>query len=96
MTLTRFKHQGAVIVLVAVMAAMFAFTADASAQQRRHKRSFWNRHRTAITIGGGTLAGAGVGGLIGGRKGAVIGAVSGAGGSTIYEVVRHKRRHRNN
>lgn len=91
MSLTMYKKPGAIFAVFALLATMFVFTADANAQQRR-KRSGWQRHRTLITIGGGTLAGAGVGGLIGGRKGAVIGAVSGAGASSVYEIARRKNR----
>jgi uncharacterized membrane protein len=79
-----------------ILASVVIFSDDASAQCRRRGNSFNgnSKTRTAITIGGGTLAGAGVGGLIGGRKGAVIGAVTGAGASTLFEFVRRRNRDR--
>lgn len=49
----------------------------------------YRRHRKAINIGGGALAGAVVGGLIGGRKGALIGGAAGAGTGAI---VTHKQK----
>ncbi len=51
------------------------------------KRS-WKK--TALVIGGGTAAGAGVGALAGGKKGALIGAAIGGGGATVYEVIKRK------
>jgi hypothetical protein len=57
-----------------------------SAQDRRMRSRFGRKARTAAIIGGGTVAGA----LIGGKKGAAIGA----GGSTIYAMNRSAaRRH---
>jgi hypothetical protein len=49
------------------------------------KRS-WKK--TALVIGGGTAAGAGVGAIAGGKKGALIGAAIGGGGATIYEAIK--------
>jgi len=57
------------------------------------QRTFWQKHRDKLTVGGGTVGGALIGGLIGGKKGAAIGAVSGAGGSAIYTYkIRNKNR----
>jgi hypothetical protein len=57
-----------------------------SAQDRRRRSRFGRKARTVAIIGGGTVAGA----LIGGKKGAAIGA----GGSTIYAMNRPAaRRH---
>lgn len=56
------------------------------AQDRRKRSRFGRKARTVAIIGGGTVAGA----LIGGKKGAAIGA----GGSTIYAMNRKAaRRH---
>ena len=78
----------------------FAVT-NAMGQTRRHVRrhhtrsyyykrpNFYRRHRKAINIGGGAVAGALVGGLVGGKKGAVIGSLAGAGGGAIFT---HKQR----
>jgi hypothetical protein len=57
-----------------------------SAQDRRKRSRFGRKARTVAIIGGGTVAGA----LLGGRKGAAIGA----GGSTLYAMNRPAaRRH---
>jgi hypothetical protein len=55
-------------------------------------RSFWDRHRDKLTVGGGTVGGAIIGGLIGGRRGAAIGALAGAGGSALYTYKLRDRR----
>ncbi|MBX7219861.1 MAG: hypothetical protein K1Y36_07935 [Blastocatellia bacterium] len=78
----------ALTLTLATILSLLLLPSTAAAQDRR---SFWNRHRTAITVVGGTLAGAGIGGVAGGRKGALIGAAVGAGSSAIFETVRHKR-----
>ena len=44
--------------------------------------------KTALVIGGGTAAGAGLGGIIGGKKGALIGAAIGGGAGTLFEVTK--------
>jgi hypothetical protein len=79
-------------------------TTVATAQVRTHTRyyrdsrgrlvavrrpGFYRRHRKAVNIGGGALAGAVVGGLLGGRRGAAIGGLAGAG--TGYLVTRKQR-----
>ena len=79
-------------------------TTTASAQIRTHTRyyrdrrgrlvavrrpGFYRRHRKLVNIGGGSLAGAVVGGLLGGRKGALIGGLAGAGAGAL---VTHKQR----
>ena len=67
-------------------------SAQTTVRRRRHKRSFWQKHRDKLTVAMGTGGGALIGGLIGGKKGAAIGALSGAGGSALYT---YKLRNRN-
>jgi hypothetical protein len=58
------------------------------------RRSFWQRHRDALTLAIGTGGGAGVGALLGGRRGAGIGALVGLGSSALYTYKlrdRHRR-----
>jgi len=50
----------------------------------RDRRSFWQRHRDALTLAIGTGGGAAVGGLLGGRRGAGIGSLVGLGSSALY------------
>lgn len=59
-----------------------------------HKRSFWQRHRDALTLAIGTGGGAGIGGLLGGRRGAGIGALAGLGSSALYTYKLRDRRRR--
>jgi hypothetical protein len=58
----------------------------AAARQADVKKRSWKK--TALIIGGGTAAGAGVGAIAGGKKGALIGAAIGGGGATIYEAIK--------
>ncbi len=64
-----------------------ALTSTASAQTRGYygygQPNVYDRHRKAINLGAGTVAGMLIGGLIGGRKGALIGAGAGAIGGVI-------------
>ena len=85
--MNRFKK----ITLLGVMLAVFGSLLAIPTSIHAHERSKWSKYRTPITIAGGTLAGAGIGGLAGGRKGAIIGAIAGAGGSSVFEIVRTKR-----
>ena len=58
------------------------------------RRSFWQRHRDALTLAIGTGGGAGVGALLGGRRGAGIGTLVGLGSSALYTYKlrdRHRR-----
>lgn len=60
----------------------------------RAKRSFWQRHRDALTLAIGTGGGAGVGALLGGRRGAGLGALVGLGSSALYTYkLRDRRRY---
>jgi uncharacterized protein YcfJ len=63
---------------------------------RRHKRTFWQRHRDKLTVGATTATGAAIGGLAGGKKGAGIGALAGAGSGALYtyKIRKRHRRHR--
>jgi outer membrane lipoprotein SlyB len=68
--------------LCLLLLASTVLTVDA--QDRRKRSRFGRKARTVAIIGGGTAAGA----LIGGKKGAAIGA----GGSTIYAMNRKAAR----
>ncbi len=56
-------------------------------------RTFWQKHRDKLTVAGGTLGGALIGGIAGGHKGAAIGALAGGGGSALY-TYKIRKRHR--
>jgi hypothetical protein len=58
------------------------------------RRSFWQRHRDALTLAIGTGGGAGVGALLGGRRGAGIGTLVGLGSSALYTYKLRDRRRR--
>ena len=64
--------------------------------RRRHRRSFWRKHRDKLTVAGTSVAGAAGGGIVGGKKGALIGAGAGAGGGALYtyKLRKRHRRHR--
>jgi hypothetical protein len=55
-----------------------------SARVERAPTRDWKK--TAMIVGGSSIAGAGLGAIIGGRKGAAIGAVLAGGAATVYEV----------
>ncbi len=83
--------------LLIALTLIFSAGPIASAQtvrHRRHRRTFWQKHRNKLTVAGTTLGGAGIGGLAGGRKGALIGAGAGAGGGALYTYKLRHRRHR--
>lgn len=64
-------------------------------QTRRYttnRRSFYQRHRTAVNTGAGAGAGALIGAIVGGKKGAIIGALAGAGGGYVYSKVKKPKR----
>jgi hypothetical protein len=75
-----------VIVFLMCLALLATTVVSVGAQNRRRHSRFGRKARTAAIIGGGTAAGA----LIGGKKGAAIGA----GGSTIYAMNRSAARRR--
>lgn len=61
---------------------------------RRHKRTFWQKHRDKLTVAGTTATGAGIGALAGGGKGAAIGSLVGAGSGAVYTYkIRKRHRH---
>ncbi len=57
-------------------------------------RTFWQKHRDKLTVAGGTLGGALIGGIAGGHKGAAIGALAGGGGSALYTYKLRRRARR--
>ena len=93
-----------VFLLTTIISLMVPLTATTVAAQTRYyttrdgrvvvvkRPNFYQRHRKAINIGGGTAAGMLLGGLIGGRKGVLIGGLAGAGGGALYT---HKQRPKN-
>ncbi|PYS44740.1 MAG: hypothetical protein DMG13_33415 [Acidobacteria bacterium] len=101
------RTQGSILTFLILVALVFSVvfvagsvTSTVSAQttttvvrHRRHKRSFWQKHRDKLTVAGTGLAGAGIGGLAGGRKGAAIGAAVGAGSGALY-TYKIRKRHR--
>ena len=93
-----------IMTLLVIGALAFASAPMASAQtsatrttvrHRRHRRTFWQKHRDKLTVAGTTATGAGVGALAGGKKGAGIGALVGAGGGALY-TYKVRKRHRHN
>jgi uncharacterized protein YcfJ len=88
-------------ILLIMVALVFAAGPIASAQTRRHRRTyhrrtFWQKHRDKLTVAGTAVAGAGVGALAGGKKGAAIGTAVGAGSGALYTYKlrkRHRRRY---
>jgi uncharacterized protein YcfJ len=77
----------------ALPATTFAQTTTRVRYHRRH-RSFWQKHRDKLTLGGSALGGAAIGGLAGGKKGAGIGALVGAGSGALYTYkIRKRHRH---
>ena len=80
-----------------VLTLIFSAGPIGSAQtvrHRRHRRTFWQKHRDKLTVAGTTLGGAGIGGLGAGKKGALIGAGAGAGTGALYTYKLRHRRHR--
>lgn len=90
------------VLSILLVMLIFAFAAGpiASAQtvrhrRHRHSRTFWQKHRDKLTVGGAAAAGAGIGALSGGKKGAAIGTAVGAGSGALYTYkLRKRHRHR--
>jgi hypothetical protein len=75
-------------------AQTFTRTTVVRTRYRRHKRTFWQKHRDKLTLAGSTAAGAGVGAIAGGKKGAAIGSLVGAGSGALYTYkIRKRHRH---
>ena len=84
-----------VLVVFLILATLLLCVPIASGQtRRRHKRTFWRKHRDKLTVAGTSVAGAAIGGIAGGKKGALIGAGAGAGGGALYTYKLRHRRHR--
>lgn len=67
--------------------------AQTRVRRRRHKRSFWQKHRDKLTVAAGTAIGAGIGAGVGSKKAAAIGAGVGAGSAALY-TYKIRKRHR--
>ena len=90
-------------IMMTMLAIMIPFTATSASAQTRYynarthtyyyakKPNFYRRHRKAINIGAGAVAGLVLGGLIGGRRGAGIGALAGAGGGYLVTRKQHSK-----
>ncbi len=92
------KMKKYVAIVLMLLTLMFSVGPVSSAQTRRYRhrthRSFWQKHRDKLTVGGTTIGGAMIGGLAGGKKGAAIGAGVGAGSGALYTYKLRKRHRR--
>ena len=97
------RHVAVALILLTLVFTIGPISSVASAHTRRHrryytrtyhKRSFWQKHRDKLTVGGTTLGGAAIGGLAGGKKGAAIGGLAGAGSGALYTYKLRKRHRR--
>ena len=71
-------------------------SAQTTTRRRRHKRTFWQRHRDKLTVAATAATGAAIGGAAAGGKGAGIGALAGGGSGALYtyKIRKRHRRHR--
>lgn len=88
------KILATILIFLTLMFSVGPITSAQTVRHRRHRRTFWQKHRDKLTVAGTTLGGAGIGGLAGGKKGALIGAGAGAGGGALYTYKLRHRRHR--
>jgi hypothetical protein len=86
----------AVILIILTLSLAGPIGSSQVRRHRRHRRTFWQKHRDKLTVAGTGLAGAGIGGLAGGKKGALIGTGAGAGAGALYtyKIRKRHRRHR--
>jgi hypothetical protein len=87
-----------ILILLTLAFAIGPIGSTADAQTRRYHRrhrTFWQKHRDKLTVGGTALGGAAVGGIAGGKKGAAIGSLVGGGSGALYTYkIRKRHRHR--
>jgi uncharacterized membrane protein len=69
-------------------------SAQTVVRRRRHKRSFWQKHRDKLTVAAGAATGAAIGAGVGSKKAAGIGAGVGAGAGALYTYKLRKRHRR--
>jgi hypothetical protein len=85
------RHRNLASRLTAGMTALLLLMGSASFHclWAEDRNSDWTR--PALVIGGGTAAGAAVGGMAGGKKGAAVGALAGGLGGTAYTLADRER-----
>ena len=77
-----------------VTSAQTVVTQTRMVRHRRHKRTFWQKHRDKLTVAGSAVGGAAIGGIAAGKKGAAIGSLVGAGSGALYTYkIRKRHRH---
>jgi len=87
-------------ILLIILTLTFAAGPICSAQavrprRHRHSRTFWQKHRDKLTVGGTAAVGTAIGAIAGGKKGAAIGALAGAGSGALYTYkIRKRHKHR--
>ena len=83
-----------VFVAAPVTSAQTVATRTTVVRHRRHKRTFWQKHRDKLTVAGSAVGGAAIGGLAAGKKGAAVGSLVGAGSGALYTYkIRKRHRH---
>ena len=85
---------GTLVFVAAPVTSAQTVTQTTLVRHRRHKRTFWQKHRDKLTVAGSALGGAAIGGLAAGKKGAAIGSLVGAGSGALYTYkIRKRHRH---